>query len=393
MTLFAYTALRGGGKAAKGVIDALTLHEAKEKLRAQGVMVTKIAQQRRERRSGHLSKAQLIEFTDQLARLIESGLPLFESLSAIEEQSRGERGAAIYLSLCDRIESGSSLSEALEEFPKSFPPLYCALVAAGESSGSLGEVLIKLSELLERQNRLRKQIINASIYPAILLCFCLVVTLFLLLFAVPSIESLIGEQQSHGITLIVIGASHILSKYWWALALLAVAAPFLLRTQIRSKKGKALLHRLSLRLPLVKRIVIETTMARFMRTLATLQEGGITWIDSLRLSRRVLVQPTFEAIFERAEQRIVEGSSLGAELQKEPLVPLMAAKMVRIGEESGHITPMLYRIAEMYEEEVEKSLPRLVALAQPLILILMGVIIGGVMLAILIPLTNMSTFF
>lgn len=392
MALFAYQALQKKGRQRGGVIDALTLHEAKEKLREQGILVTEIHPQKEEKKSRDLSHGQLMQFTLQLARLVDSGLPLYESLSAIEQQSRGERYSSILLSLCNKIESGSSLSDALCHYPNSFPPLYCALVAAGESSGTLSEVLDKLASLLERQMRLRKQIINAMIYPAVLLSFCLVVTLFLLTFAVPSIENLLGEQQSHGITLIVVGASHLLSRFWWAGLLLLVGTIFGLRLFGKSPKGRMALHRLSLRLPLVKQLVIQATMARFMRTLATLQEGGITWIESLRIARRVLLQPVFEEFFERAEQRIIEGSSLGEELQEEPLIPSMAAKMVRIGEESGRITPMLYRIASMYEEEVEKSLPRLVALAQPIILILMGAIIGAVMLAILIPLTDMSTF-
>lgn len=392
MALFSYTALQQGGKRRRGVVDALTLHEAKEKLRQQGVLVIEIERQKRIDRSSDLSRAQLVQLTYQMARLVDSGLPLYESLSAIEEQSRSERYAAILLSICDKIESGSSLSEALRHYPRSFPPLYCALIAAGESAGSLGEVLHKLSTLLERQMRLRKEIVNALIYPAILLGFCLVVTFFLLIFAIPSIENLIGEQRANGMTALVIGISHLLSRWWWALLLLLAPIPWIGWLFLQSEKGRLAFHRFTLRLPIIKSLIIQVTLARFMRTLATLQEGGITWVESLRLSREVLLEPTFEELLERAEQRIIEGSSLGIELSREPLIPPLVAKMVVIGEESGDITPMLYRIAEMYEEELAKSLPRWVALAQPIILIAMGVIIGAVMLAILIPLTDMSTF-
>jgi general secretion pathway protein F len=393
MAVYSYQALQTSGKSKRGVIDALTLEEAKEKLRGQGVLVTQIESHTIAQRRGEFSGQQLVDFTHQLARLVDAGLPLYDALAAIEEQSRDERYASILLGICDRIQAGSSLSEALRSYPKSFPPLYCAMVSAGESSGTLGSVLDKLSTWLDRQMQMRKQMINALIYPAVLFCFCMIVVFFLLTFAVPSIESLLGEHPSNAITSIVIGASHLLSHYWWALLLLAFTAFFGARYWFKSAKGKMALHRTALRLPIVKQLVIQSALARFMRTLATLQEGGITWIDSLRLSRQVLMQPLFEEIIERAEERIISGSSLGVELRKEKLIPPMAAKMVMIGEESGHITPMLYRVASMYEEELEKNLPRIVALAQPIILIAMGGLIGMVMLAILIPLTDMSTFF
>jgi general secretion pathway protein F len=393
MSLFAYQALHAGGKSRKGVIDAQSLHEAKERLRQQGVMVTRIQEKRSRGNSGDLNRNQLLQFTVQLSRLIQCRVPLFDSLQAIEEQSREEGYGSVILGICNRIQAGDSLSNAMRSYPKSFHQLYCAMISAGELSGSLDTVLDKLAQLLDKQMKLRKQMSTALIYPAVLVVFCLAVTSFLLTFTVPSIENLFSDQQVNGFTLVVMGASHLLRSWWWLLLLGFGASVASLFYYARTKHGKSKLHLLSLRLPVVKQLVTQSTLARFARTVGTLQESGVNLIDSLQLARGVLIQPQFEECMIRAEQRIIEGGSLSRELRKEPLIPTLATRMLAIGEESGEMAPMFHRIADLYEEDVEKSITRLVALAQPVILVVMGAIIGVVMLAILLPMTDMSSFF
>lgn len=393
MSLFAYCALHKGGRTRKGVIDAQSLHEAKERLRQQGVMVTRIQEKRSRGRSGDLNRNQLLQFTVQLSRLIQCGIPLFDSLQAIEEQSREEGYGSIILGICNRIQSGDSLSNALRSYPKSFHQLYCAMVAAGELSGSLDKVLDKLAQLLDKQMKLRKQMATALIYPAILVLFCLSVTCFLLTFTVPSIENLFDGQQVNGFTLVVMGVSHLVRRWWWLMLLGFAGGVVTLVYYIRTPHGRIKIHFFSLKFPIFKQLVTQSTLARFARTVGTLQESGVNLIDSLQLARGVLVQPQFEECMVRAEQRIIEGSSLAKELKREPLIPQLATRMLAIGEESGEMAPMFHRIADLYEEDVEKSVTRLVALAQPVILVVMGAIIGVVMLAILLPLTDMSSFF
>lgn len=390
MALFAYQALHKGGRSRRGVIDAQSLHEAKERLRHQGIMITRIAEKRGGRRGSELNRGQLLQFTLQLSRLLQAGIPLFESLQVIEEQHRGEGYGSVILAICNKIQSGASLSDAMRSYPKSFHQLYCAMVAAGESSGSLDKVLDKLGQLLDKQMKLRKQMTTALIYPAVLCFFCISVTCFLLTFTVPAIENLFEGQQVNSFTLIVIGASRMIRGWWWLMLLLAAGGAAALVYRIKSPKGRLQMHLLSLRLPIVKQLITQATLARFSRTVGTLQESGLNLINSLQLARGVLLQPQFEEVMVRAEQKIIEGSSLAKELRREPLVPQLASRMLAIGEESGEMAPMLHRIADLYEEDVEKGIARLVALAQPVILVVMGAIIGVVMLAILLPLTDMS---
>jgi general secretion pathway protein F len=384
MPLYSYRYINHTGKRRRGVIDAFSLAEAKDKLRAQSVMVIRLAEEEHPSRRHNLRGQALVTFTTQLAQLLGAGMPIFEGLSALEEQLRGEPAHRVVVTLCEQIKAGSSLSEALRRRPDSFNSLYCAMVAAGEASGSLDTTLTRLASLLARQLRLRKQVITALIYPSVIATFCTLVTFLLLTFAVPSIENLLEGRPLSPFTAAVLATSHFLSHRWLIyLPLLAATAYFLWRHA----------RHLAWRLPLLKTLLIQSSLARFSRTLSTLQRGGLPMIDSLRLARGTVPHPALAAAIERAEARIVEGASLGAELQKNPLIPKLVGRMLRVGEESGNITPMLEQLADLYEGEVERTITRLTALAQPLILLVMGGIVGIIMLAVLLPLTDVSSFF
>jgi general secretion pathway protein F len=393
MATYLYQYLSKSGRKRRGIVDASTEAEAKAKLRAQGLLVTRLALQGRGRGRRHLSGQGLLNFTLQLGQLLRAGIPVYESLSALEEQYRGEKIHPILVQICEEIKSGASLSTALRHHPQSFNELYCSMVAAGESAGALELVLDRLATLLTRQMKLRRQISTALIYPAVIASFCCLVVFLLLTFAIPSIENLFEGRQLGTFTALVLGTSHLLSRTWMIYLPALIGGLFFLRWYLRSPKGSAAAHRVSLRLPLVRTIVVQAALARFSRTLSTLLSGGLPMIDSLRLASRVITNPTLSDTLSRAETRIVEGSSLSQELQKEPLIPKLVARMVRVGEEAGTLTPMLEQVADLYEGEVEKSVQRLTTLAQPAVLLVMGAIVGVIMLAVLLPLTDVSSFF
>lgn len=392
MPLYAYQAYDSTGKKRGGTIEAQTEREAKDKLREQGVMVSQISAKSSISGKQNLKGENLYTFTLQIAQLLNAGLPLYESLVALEEQYRNEAFHRIILSLSEQVKAGTTLSAAMANYPGSFNHLYRAMVTAGESVGALDLVFEKLSQLLARQDHLKKEIRAALIYPCILGVFALLVISLLLGFVIPSIEGIFADRQLNGFTEFVLKISHIARDYWWAyipaIALTIAGIVYKLRTPA----GRLWMEKVLMHVPLIKTLMVQTAIARFTRTMATLQQGGLTMIDALRIGREVMGNAILENEIRKAEAKIIEGSSLSAELTRSKWIPLMVSRMLVVGEESGSTVSMMNRIAEMYESEIEKTLSTVMALAQPVILIFMGLIIGTVLLAVLLPLTDVSSF-
>lgn len=392
MPLYQYQYVDAQRKRKSGVIEAQSDREAKEKLREQGVLVTQLQIKTKVSKKQNLKGDNLLAFTVQLSQLINAGVPLYESLIAVEEQARGESYHRIILSLCEQIRTGMSLSNAMAVYPDSFDRLYCGMVAAGEAVGALGPVLEKLTYFLSRQMKLKKQITTAMIYPGVLGGFSLLIIGLLLGFVVPSLEGIFADRKLNAFTNAVLGFSHIFRAYWWLYLPLLVGGIVWAVWKIRSPQGKMWIEKNVLKVPLLKHLVIQTATARFCRTLGTLLQGGLSMMDALRISRGVMRNVVLEKEIQEAEGKIIEGHSLSQELGKSDYMPHMVSRMLAVGEESGTSVTMLNRIADMYEQEIEKTLDRVMALAQPLILIVMGLVIGTVLLAILLPLTDVSSF-
>lgn len=392
MALYQYQYIDQKGKHRSGFIEALDEKEAKEKLREQGLFITKLSTKAQVASKQNLKGDQLISFTLQLSQLVNAGIPLYESLVAIEEQVRGESFHRIVLSLCEQVKTGISLSQAMGQYPGSFDRLYCSMIAAGEAVGELGPILDKLTQLLTKQMKLKKQLATALIYPAILGTFSVVVIGVLLGFVVPSLEGIFADRKLNGFTQMILSLSHLFRNYWWFYFPLFIAAGLGLGWKLRSPEGKLWMERLTLKLPLLRTLVVQTAVARFCRTLATLLQGGLSMIEALRISRSVMRNVTLEKEMQAVEGKIVEGYSLSQQLARSKWMPKMVPRMLAVGEEAGTMVAMLGKVADIYEQEIEKSLDRVVSLAQPVILIVMGLVIGAVLLAILIPLTDVSSF-
>ena len=391
MPVFQYQALDANGRSRKGVAEGATPVEVRRKLRGQGLMVTSLEPHTARYSRGALAGEHLVTFTVQLSQLVGAGLPLYESLVTMEEQCRGERFHPIILSLTEKIQTGSSLSEAMRSHPDSFDTRYCSMVSAGEASGALGKMLERLSELLEGQLKMKRQVGTALLYPAVLSVFCLLVIAMLLGFVVPSIEGIFEGRELNGFTQFVMSTSHLFQSYWWLI--LGVIAAFIavVTYQLRTPKGQRWMESMAVRIPLVKKLTIQSATARLSRTMATLLEGGVTLIDALRLARGVMKNHVLEGMIAKAEEGIIEGSSLSSELKEQPIFPALVPRMVAVGEETGNMVLMWEKIAEIYEGEVEKTVGRIMALAQPVVLVIMGLIIGSILMAVLLPLTDISS--
>lgn len=391
MPHYQYVALDTKKKKKKGVIESISIQEAKIKLREQGWILLTLKEKKTFFKPA-IKEESLLNFTLQLSELLDASVPVYESLLAIEEYTRGEPFHHIVLGISEKVKNGSSLSIALRNYPEAFPSLYIFMVQAGEASGSLSQIFHRLKELLKKQARLKAQLKTALIYPALLTLFALVVISLLLGFVIPSLEGIFEGRSLNGFTGCVLKISYLFRHFYGIyLPLIAMGIAFIV-FQWHSPKGRVHIHNWLLRLPLVKNLLIESFIIRFCRTLGSLLQGGVSLIDALNISQGVIYYKAIETSIEKAKQKIIEGSLLSHEYSKIPYFPKLISTMLAIGEDAGTLPQMLQKIADIYEEHLDKILERLLALTQPIILIIMGGVIALIMLAILLPLTDLSNF-
>jgi len=374
-----------------GVINADSLDAAKEVLRSQELMVIEVHVYEEKRKNVKLPFSTLLDLTRMLGQLLKSGIPLYESLIIVEEKYRNHRFHALFVDLCDELKTGVPLSQALAKYPQSFDPIYIAMIKAGEQTAALSGVFDELCQLLQRQQKLKKQLVSAAAYPLFLAGFCVVVFLALLLFVIPSMKALFEERSLHPITQIVFATSDIAINYgaWIGFATLFVIAVTI--TIFRRPASREKIDGLLLRAPILNNFIREAATVRFCRTASLLLSGGIPILQTLTLSRSVMKNRLLENVIADAEQKVSEGKTLSGELAQSPFIPSIVPRMLSIAEETGKTAFMLQSIANICEENLEKKLQQVVAFLQPALLLILGLIVGIVLLSILIPLTDVGS--
>ncbi len=392
MPLFQYEALNAEGRKQTGVLEADSLQTAKERLRSSDTLVTKIALAQQKKQQIVLGRVFRLSFTRELAQLLKAGLPLYESLKTIEEKYRKDKAHPVLLDLIDRLKQGQAFSSVLKAYSESFDEIYQAMVQAAEQTGSLPEVFSQLTYLLERKDRLRKQILSATTYPAFLGVFSLLVFVGLLFWVVPSMEDLFDGKQVHPLTQLVLQLSsfarHNVSFIVAGLGSVGV----LLWGLLRKKVCRVRIHSALLRAPLLKTIFLQSALARFARAGSLLLVSGIPLIETLRLTRAALHHPILEAASLTVEEKVLEGGSLYREMHLTGVFPLLVIRLLSIAEETGKMDKAFEHLADIYEEELEKSLSQLTTILQPALLLFLGVVVGIVVLSILLPLTDVGSF-
>lgn len=392
MPFFRYLSVTTGGKKVRGVLEAATLDEATSRLQSGGVILLSLNLYRKAASQTRLKAPHVVEFVSQLASLLQTGMPLYESLSELAEAHLEERYYPTLAGLCEQIKQGASLAEAMRCYPQSFSELMVATIDAGQIAGRLSDTLLKMSTLLQQQQKRGKQLLTASLYPLILLGFSSLLIVVLLLYVIPSLELLFEDRTVNPLTRIVIATSHTLrSGFPYLVSLLALCAWGAYRF-CRSKRGKVQCQGWLLRLPLMGILWIKKELSQFAHLMQVMLEGGVPLLKALAIARSSLKLEVLKKAFESAEQKVVEGRLLSQELKTSSVVPPLFSRLLAIGEEGGGSPDMFGKIAELYEGEVDKSLNRLTALAQPVLLLVMGVIVGVIMLAVLLPLTDVNAF-
>ncbi len=392
MPLFRYFAVSSEGKAVKGVIDADSLDAAKERLRKQQVLVTNLSALQSKQDQLALPPSTLLSFTRELAQLLKAGLPLYESLLTIEEKHRRHKVHPLYLDLCDHLKEGSSLSQALKRYPSTFDRIYLSMVQVAEQSGNLPVIFEQLAQLITRQQKLKKQLTSALAYPSFLALFCFCILCGLMFFVVPSMAELFEGRSLHPITTIVLGISNWMNAHLIFLTTTLLTLICGVVICVRSRQGKTLLYELSLKLPLVKTLLLHSALVRFCRSLAMLLAGGVPLLEALSLARNVVKSPLIEASILQAEQRVGQGERLSAAFKGARLIPPLVLRMLALSEETGKMGDAFFSLAEIYDEEMEKHLEQLSTFLQPALLITLGAVVGLVVLSILLPLTDVSSF-
>lgn len=392
MPLFRYKALTTAGKTIKGVIDADSLAAAKERLRREQLLVTRVEAQKETQKEYVVSKAFLLTFTQEMSHLLHAGLPLYDSLQTIEEKYRRHKAHPVLLDLADHLKEGHALSTALRRYPKIFDSIYLSMVHVAEHAGNLAQVFAQLAQLIERQHKLKKQISSAIAYPTFLFLFCLTVSLGLFLFVIPTMKELFEGKALHPMTECVIAISNWLCANLYALFLSLLTISTGLLFFWKRGKLKQYFYFLSIKVPLLKTLLLHSALVRLCRTLAMLLSAGVALLDALHLIKVIVKNPLLEMSLIEAEQRIIRGEKLSQSLKESPHIPPLVTRLIAISEETGKMQEAFVHLCTIYEEEVEKHLSQLTTFLQPILLITLGMIVGLVVLSILLPLTDVSSF-
>jgi general secretion pathway protein F len=400
---FEYTALDTTGRERHGVLEGDTARQVRQVLRERQLLpveVRPVAEREAARAArrfnwsrGGVSAADVALATRQLATLARAGLPLEEALLAVSEQTDRPRVQRVMLGVRAKVMEGHTLAAGLAEFPRVFPEIYRATVSAGEQSGHLDEVLERLADYTEGRDQLRQRIVGALLYPIVLSIMCLGIVSGLLVYVVPKVVEVFetGKGSLPLMTRLLIGLSDFLRDWGpWLLGALIVGGIVLVRA-LRRPEARLRFDRLMLRLPLAGRLLRGFNTARFTRTFSILTGSAVPVLDALRIAGQVVSSLPMRQAVEVAAERVREGAPIGRSLAASRLFPPMTIHLISSGESSGRLEEMLERAATSQERELDGLLAALVGLLGPLMIVMMGVFVMGIVFAMLMPIFEMNT--
>ena len=410
MPTFVYEAMNSVGQPVKDDIEAATSEEAIAKVRAMGYFPTKIKEKAakrgagraaagpaagtgKRRTAGRVSKKLLCQFTRQLSTLVDAGLPILRSLRILEQQQKpGMLRVGLRIVASD-VEGGATLSEAMARHPKAFDRLYTNMVRAGELGGVLDIILQRLADFMEKTQRLKRKIVSAMIYPVAVISFALGIVLIIMIYVVPSFQTIFADMGSElpGITLILLKTSTwIKDDFGWLVILVSPVGIYALLKMIKmSKGGRHLVDATKLQIPIMGRIVSKTSIARFTRTLGTLLAAGVPILEALLITRDTSGNEVYMRAINKVHDGIREGQSFAEPLRQAKVVEPMVVNMIDVGEETGELDKMLNKIADNYDEEVDALVSGMVSLLEPVMVITLGIIVGFIVLALFMPMVNL----
>lgn len=406
MPIYEYKGLNKAGKNVSGMLDAESLAELRQRLQSKGVFVTDVKAGKAGEAAtanGEIDLKRMLQFvglrdiavlTRQLSTLLKAGIPLVESLSALTEQADKDELKRVLSDVKRQVNEGSGLAAALSGHEKHFSDLYVNMVRAGESSGNLDVVLERLTDFLESQIELRGKIISAMIYPLVMTVVGTGILGFLFAFVVPKITRMFADQQRALplITKILLLISDIVSNGWFIILPLIAAAIFGFRYWKNSKKGKPQWDRFVLKVPVVGNLVRMIAITRFSNTLGTLLSSGVPLLQALDIVKNILGNTRLIEVIENVRVNVREGESVAQPLKRSGEFPPLVTHMIAIGERTGQLEDMLENVAVNYKQQVDIRIQAATTLLEPLMIVIMGVAVGFIVFAIMLPIIELNQF-
>jgi type IV pilus assembly protein PilC len=333
----------------------------------------------------------VVIFTRQFATMINSGLPLVQALDILAEQSENKALKEVTRQVVYDVESGHTLADALRKHPKAFSELYVNMVAAGEAGGILDTILLRLATFMEKNDALVRKVKGAMIYPGVIFTVAGGAIIILLVFVIPVFQDMfagIGQQLPLP-TRVVIRASDMLKSFWWAFLLVGGGLAFGIKRYYATPQGKLNLDKLLLAFPVLGDLIRKSAVSRFTRTLGTLIASGVSILDGLEITAKTAGNRVIHDAVMESRASIAGGETIAAPLQKSKVFPPMVISMIAVGEQTGGLDEMLSKIADFYDEEVDAAVEALLSLMEPVMIVVLGVVVGGMIVAMYLPIFNM----
>ncbi len=384
-----------GGKVQEGVLAAESKEAAIAALRKQQIIVTAVTERGKEfalpKLGGGISSKEIAIFTRQFSVMIDAGLPLVQCLEILGSQNENKTFQKILYDVRQSVESGATLADSLRKHPKAFDDLYCNMVAAGEAGGILDTILQRLSTYIEKIVKLRSAVRSALVYPVAVIVIAVAVVWIILWKVIPTFATLFeGLGASLPLpTRITIALSHFIGAWWWAIFMAIGAGIFLLNRYHKTEKGRRHIDGILLKLPVLGNVLRKIAVARFCRTLSTLVSSGVPILEGLEITARTSGNAVVEDAIMATRRSVEEGKTIAEPLKGTDVFPPMVVQMVAVGEQTGALEVMLSKIADFYEDEVDEATANLLALLEPVMIMFLGVVIGGIVISMYLPMFDL----
>ena len=410
MPTYQYEAMDTTGGEVKDTIDAVSEEEAQQKIRSMGYFVTRLTEiagrKKKDKRKGlqtekrkktkvltlgGVNTKQLVMFTRQFSVLQDAGLPVLRSLKILEGQMKPGVLKNSLIDVVDDVESGNTLSEAFGKHPKCFDRLYVNMLRAGEAGGALEIILRRLAEFKEKSLSLARRVKGAMVYPCVVVAVAVAILSFIMIVIIPKFEKIFLDfkMKLPYLTEMLMATSRSFVKYWYVIPIVPIALIITLKLIRLNRSGAYILDKIKLKIPVAGMIIEKTIVARTMRTLGTLISSGVPILEALSIVRETAMNAVFEEMFQRVYESIREGETIAGPMRECRLVDDMVVNMIDVGEETGDLDTMLNKIADVYDEEVDVLVESLISLLEPIMIVILGFIVGTIVIALFMPLLEL----
>ena len=393
MPTFAYTARTPSGDLKSATIDAPSRDDAVAQLRRQRLTIIKVdeAKATPKKTSGSVGMRDIVIFTRQFSTMINAGLPLVQALDILAKQTENKTLSSVVREVVFDVESGHTVADAMRKHPKAFSDLYTNMVAAGEAGGILDTSLNRLAIFMEKNDALVRKVKGAMIYPTVIMCVAGLCVLVLLWKVIPVFASMFQSvgQELPLPTKVVIALSAFVNSWWWALILGGAGLGFAIKSYYATSNGQLVIDSFLLKVPVLGDVLRKSAVSRFTRTLGTLISSGVSILEGLEITARTSGNRVVQDAIMQSRASIAGGDTIAGPLQKSEVFPPMVISMIAVGEQTGGLDEMLSKIADFYDDEVDAAVSGLLSLLEPIMIVFLGVVVGGMIVAMYLPIFDM----